>query len=37
MAVVLDGNQKKWEDNDGVTYIGVIRFLLEEALGVIVN
>jgi len=30
--VVLDGNQKKWEDNDGVTYIGVIPFLLEESL-----
>ncbi len=27
--VVLDGNSKLWTDEDGVTYIGVIPFLLE--------
>ncbi len=28
--VVLDGSQKMWKDDDGVTYIGVIPFLLED-------
>ena len=28
--VVLDGNCKLWTDEDGVTYIGVIPFLLED-------
>lgn len=28
--VVLDGNSKIWTDEDGVTYIGVIPFLLED-------
>lgn len=28
--VVLDGNSKMWTDEDGVTYIGVIPFLLED-------
>lgn len=30
--VVLDGSQKMWKDDDGVTYIGVIPFLLEDDL-----
>lgn len=30
--VVLDGNSKMWTDEDGVTYIGVIPFLLEDIL-----
>lgn len=30
--VVLDGNSKLWIDEDGVTYIGVIPFLLENIL-----
>lgn len=30
--VVLDGNQKMWTDDDGVEYIGVIPFLLEDYL-----
>lgn len=28
--VVLDGNSKMWTDEDGVTYIGVIPFLLQD-------
>jgi len=28
--VILDGNQPKWVDDDGIVYIGVIPFLLEE-------
>jgi len=28
--VVLDGNQKMWVDNDGVVYVGVIPFLLND-------
>jgi len=32
--VVLDGNSKMWTDEDGVTYIGVIPFLLEDILSV---
>jgi hypothetical protein len=30
--VVLDGNSKQWTDDDGVTYIGVIPFLLTDIL-----
>lgn len=28
--VVLDGNQKQWTDEDGVIYIGVIPFMMED-------
>ena len=28
--VVLDGNRKLWIDEDGVMYVGVIPFLLED-------
>lgn len=28
--VVLDGNQKMWVDEDGVIYVGVIPFLLND-------
>lgn len=28
--VVLDGNQKLWTDDDGVTYVGIIPFLLND-------
>ena len=34
--VVLDGNRKSWTDDDGVMYIGVIPFLLEDILTEIV-
>jgi uncharacterized protein len=30
--VVLDGNQKLWTDDDGITFIGVIPFLMEDIL-----
>lgn len=30
--VVLDGNSKSWTDEDGVMYIGVIPFMLEDIL-----
>ena len=30
--VVLDGNQKLWTDQDGISYVGVIPFLLDKAL-----
>ena len=30
--VILDGNTKAWIDEDGITYIGIIPFLLEESL-----
>lgn len=29
--VILDGNTKAWTDEEGITYVGVIPFLLEEA------
>ena len=29
--VILDGNAKPWTDEDGIVYMGVIPFLLEEA------
>ena len=35
--VVLDGNRKSWTDDDGVMYIGVIPFLLEDILTEIVK
>ncbi len=28
--VILDGSRKRWVDEDGVIYIGVIPFLLED-------
>ena len=28
--VILDGNAKAWTDEEGIMYIGVIPFLLEE-------
>ena len=28
--VILDGNTKAWTDEDGIMYVGVIPFLLEE-------
>ena len=31
--VILDGNAKPWTDEDGIMYVGVIPFLLEEAGG----
>lgn len=30
--VVLDGNHKRWTDEDGIMYVGVIPFLLEDFL-----
>lgn len=30
--VILDGNSKLWTDDDGIMYIGVIPFLLEETI-----
>ena len=30
--VVLDGNSKLWTDENGITYVGVIPFLLEDIL-----
>lgn len=35
--VVLDGNRKLWTDEDGVMYIGVIPFLLEDILADIIR
>lgn len=31
-VVVLDGNARPWTDEDGVTYVGVIPFLLEKVI-----
>ena len=28
--VIIDGNAKAWTDDEGIMYIGVIPFLLEE-------
>ena len=28
--VILDGNAKAWTDEEGIMYIGIIPFLLEE-------
>ena len=33
--VILDGNAKPWTDEDGIIYVGVIPFLLEEASNII--
>ena len=30
--VILDGNSKLWTDDDGIMYVGVIPFLLEESI-----
>lgn len=30
--VVLDGNRKLWTDEDGVIYVGIIPFLLEDVI-----
>jgi hypothetical protein len=30
-VVIVDGNARAWTDEDGITYVGVIPFLLEEA------
>ena len=30
--VVLDGNQKPWTDDDGISYVGIIPFLLDESI-----
>jgi len=30
--VVLDGNQRQWMDEDGISYVGVIPFLLDKTL-----
>lgn len=30
--VILDGNRKLWRDDDGVIYVGVIQFLLNDIL-----
>ena len=30
-VVILDGNTKRWTDEDGIMYVGVIPFLLEDA------
>lgn len=29
--VIVDGNTKQWTDPDGIMYVGVIPFLLEDA------
>jgi predicted AAA+ superfamily ATPase len=31
--VVLDGNRKPWTDEDGILYVGVMPFLLEDLIG----
>jgi hypothetical protein len=31
--VVLDGSERAWTDDDGVMYIGVIPFLLNDIIG----
>lgn len=36
-VVVLDGSQKPWTDEDGVLYIGVIPFLLEDIVAGLVG
>ena len=30
--VVVDGNQRLWTDDDGISYVGVIPFLLDESI-----
>ncbi|MDE5543947.1 MAG: ATP-binding protein, partial [Bacteroidales bacterium] len=36
-VVVLDGSQKPWTDEDGVLYIGVIPFLLEDIVAELIS
>ena len=36
-VVVLDGSCKLWTDEDGVMYVGVIPFLLEDKLDEIIG
>ena len=33
--VIVDGNAKPWTDEDGIMYMGVIPFLLEEGGNII--
>ena len=35
--VVLDGSRKLWTDEDGVMYVGVIPFLLEDVLAEVIG
>ena len=35
--VVLDGSSKLWSDEDGVMYVGVIPFLLEDVLSEVIG
>ena len=35
--VVLDGSRKPWTDEDGVMYVGVIPFLLEDMIAGIIG
>ncbi len=35
--VVLDGNNKLWADDDGVMYVGVIPFLLDDIVAQVVS
>lgn len=35
--VVLDGSRKPWSDEDGVMYVGVIPFLLEDVLAEVIK
>ncbi len=30
--VILDGNTKAWTDEDGIVYVGVIQFLMDETV-----
>ena len=34
--VVLDGSRKLWSDEDGVLYVGVIPFLLEDVVAEVI-
>ena len=35
--VVLDGNSKLWADDDGVMYVGVIPFLLDDIVAEVIR
>ena len=35
--VVLDGSRKLWSDEDGVMYVGVIPFLLEDVVAEVIG
>ena len=35
--VILEGNSKMWTDDDGISYIGVIPFLLEDVISEIIR